>query len=339
MAASSAISSSQQEQVEQGLRPVRLRQDLGPIADLIETAFGPTMDTAGRAAVKEMRALSHAGPLIWLIASMEKGVRSMSQGFVWIDPTTRQLVGNVSMYFSEIPRVVVIANVAVHPNFQRRGIAITLMEAAMQAAVDRNATELVLQVDADNDGARRLYDRLGFETQAAFTRWQWYPAYHAVIPPRRTNAPDITLASGRDWRAIQQLANAARPDDKGGLGWLRPNRNATFKRTWGEVLLSFIGLPGRQWWIMRGSDGQLLAAMSLQQGFGVRYRLAELLVHPSVQGTGEYDMLGFAMRHVSDMRRGLMIEHPSHDQAATAFFDEYHFEVRRRLVHMNWRPE
>ncbi|MCZ7543814.1 MAG: hypothetical protein M5R40_09870 [Anaerolineae bacterium] len=52
-----------------GLRPVNLRIDLGGIADLIEICFADQMDAQGRATVREMRALSRLGPLLWLLAA------------------------------------------------------------------------------------------------------------------------------------------------------------------------------------------------------------------------------------------------------------------------------
>lgn len=48
--------------VSAGLRPVNLRTDLAPLADLIELAFADSMDNSGRAAIREMRTLSRVAP-------------------------------------------------------------------------------------------------------------------------------------------------------------------------------------------------------------------------------------------------------------------------------------
>lgn len=336
MATSSTLPSTQQQTERGGLRPVRLRQDLGSIADLIELSFGDDMDSAGRAAVREMRSLSRSGPLLWLLALMDRGLRSMNKGFVWTNPPMGHLVGNVSIYDIHLPKTLVIANVAVHPEFRRRGIARSLMEAALKRARQRGAKTVLLQVDAENEGARHLYASLGFIEERVFTRWQWYPTYTAVIPARRNSAPDITLRSRHEWKAIQNLAEEIRPNSCGGLGWLRPTSPDTFKQTFGDTLLSILGVQNRQWWVARVPENRnrLLAAMSIQNTFGSRYRPVELLVEPAAQGQLEHDMLGFAMRLVADYRRGLLLEHPDDDEAANVVFVENNFKRRRRLLHM-----
>ncbi len=339
MAASSTFPSTQSPTANPGLRPVRLRQDLGAIADLIELSFGADMDSAGRAAVREMRSLSRSGPLLWLLASLDRGLRSMNKGFVWIDPPTGRLVGNVSIYDVHLPKTLVIANVAVHPEYRRRGIARAIMDAALETARQRNMETVLLQVDAENEGAQKLYTNLDFAIERVFTRWQWYPTYTAIIPARRNAAPDITMRSRHEWRQIYDLAKRIRPNVAGGLGWLRPTTPTTFKRTLGETVLSALGLQSRQWWVARDSERQLLAALSMQNTFGSRYRPLELLVEPDAQGQLEHDMLGFAMRLVADYRRGLMLEHPADDPHAATALREHDFKIKRRLMHMRWHVD
>lgn len=55
-----------------------------------------------------------------------------------------------------------ITNVAVHPDCRRRGVATELLRVAARRAVARGAVALTLEVRPSNDGARRLYARLGF---------------------------------------------------------------------------------------------------------------------------------------------------------------------------------
>jgi hypothetical protein len=44
-----------------GLRPINLRTDLAPLADLIEIVFASSMDASGKSAIREMRYLSKIG--------------------------------------------------------------------------------------------------------------------------------------------------------------------------------------------------------------------------------------------------------------------------------------
>ncbi|MFI9747522.1 GNAT family N-acetyltransferase [Streptomyces sp. NPDC052494] len=52
--------------------------------------------------------------------------------------------------------------VEVDPAFRRRGLATTVMTALARQALDEGASAAWLQVEADNDGARALYDGMGF---------------------------------------------------------------------------------------------------------------------------------------------------------------------------------
>lgn len=55
-----------------------------------------------------------------------------------------------------------ITNVAVHPDFRKRGIGQRLLEAAELIAVARAHRRMTLEVRVSNEGAKRLYQRLGY---------------------------------------------------------------------------------------------------------------------------------------------------------------------------------
>jgi ribosomal-protein-alanine N-acetyltransferase len=54
-----------------------------------------------------------------------------------------------------------VTTVAVHPDARRRGVATTLLLALVDAARDAGSATLALEVRASNEGAQRLYERLG----------------------------------------------------------------------------------------------------------------------------------------------------------------------------------
>lgn len=55
-----------------------------------------------------------------------------------------------------------ITNVAVAPEYRRQGIAKKLVRALVEAGSERGARQFVLEVRVSNQGAMRLYEKLGF---------------------------------------------------------------------------------------------------------------------------------------------------------------------------------
>ena len=56
-----------------------------------------------------------------------------------------------------------ILNVAVHPDFRRRGVGAALIAEAVAEAQAAKAQLMILEVRRSNLGARRLYRKFGFE--------------------------------------------------------------------------------------------------------------------------------------------------------------------------------
>ncbi|WP_435080672.1 GNAT family N-acetyltransferase [Clavibacter michiganensis] len=76
--------------------------------------------------------------------------------------------------------------VATRPEARRRGLSRAVMGAAVRAGVERGITDLWLQVVAENDGARALYDGLGFQTASRYEYWA------------RTRQPSAATTSARN---------------------------------------------------------------------------------------------------------------------------------------------
>ncbi|MGX1881068.1 GNAT family N-acetyltransferase [Streptomyces sp. NPDC055287] len=58
--------------------------------------------------------------------------------------------------------------VEVDPAYRRQGLATAVMTALARQALDEGASAAWLQVEADNDGARALYDDMGFATHHSY---------------------------------------------------------------------------------------------------------------------------------------------------------------------------
>lgn len=314
-----------------GLRPVNLRTDLGGIADLIELCFGATMDESGRAGLREMRMVSQSPSLTFLYDGVDRVLGGLELGFVWLEDG--KIIGNVSVSRATMPGVVfAIANVAVHPDFRRRGIARELMEAALDLVRERRGKAAILQVDASNDTAQRLYSRLGFQVERTFNKWVRSPFARVPPPLPRTVDVDITLRQPTEWRKELALAELVRPNSSGGLGWMRPTVAEHFRPSFVRTVADWTLGRSEEHYIIR-HQREIVASLRLCTSFGGTDRL-ELLVHPSVQSKYESLLLNTVLRRLEGRRRSATIEHPADDLIATEVLAKYAFERRYTLVHM-----
>lgn len=311
-----------------GLRAVHLRHDLATIADLIEICFAASLDAAGRSAIHEMRALSRTGPLLWLLARLGQGIPGM-YGYVWVE--RGRLVGNVTLTPAGYGGGWMIANVAVLPEYRRRGIARRLMQAAL-AFVEERGAFAVLQVDADNEAARDLYAGLGFGLQRTFTRWR-RPAYQRppLLPQMMPGVRPLVRAEAAP---LYALATAVRPDSRGGLGWLRPTAPAALRPARWAALRYALSGQRVETWVVPGENGQLDAALRVEQRMGGLTRLFDLLVAPHRAGELESPLISFALRRLIAREHSALTDHPADDLAAGTALRENLFRPERELAHM-----
>lgn len=66
--------------------------------------------------------------------------------------------------------------VEVDPDQRRRGLATSVMTALARQALDEGASAAWLQVETDNDGARALYDGMGFAPHHHYHHYRWAEA-------------------------------------------------------------------------------------------------------------------------------------------------------------------
>jgi [ribosomal protein S18]-alanine N-acetyltransferase len=74
-----------------------------------------------------------------------------------------------------------INNLAIRPRFRAHGIGTALMHHVLAEAKDLGARRATLEVRASNDGARRLYERLGFYVAATRRNYYSQPVEDALI--------------------------------------------------------------------------------------------------------------------------------------------------------------
>jgi ribosomal protein S18 acetylase RimI-like enzyme len=326
-----------------GLQPVDLGRHLGGIATLIELCFGAELDASGRGLIREMQLLSRAGPALRLVQALLLQHQPWGLGYVWVEDG--RVIGTVSTQRAA-PRSAawLVANVAVHPNHRRRGIALALMRATLDLIRSQGGSEVVLQVDDDNLGAIALYRQLGFGRVTTRTAWS-RPGYLGP-PPFQASPFDIRLRGPGEW--IEQLALAAlvRPE---GLAWGRPLRADDFRPGLRRQVEHFFTARHDEHWVAQvpglplgqqhlehplgptaGRQPPLAGSLSLQMAGPDGDRLT-LLVHPHYQGQLERPLLVRALRRLGRRPWSTRLEAASDDEAAAQALADLGFRPGRVL--------
>jgi ribosomal protein S18 acetylase RimI-like enzyme len=242
------------------LRPFDARRDLAAVADLVELCFADTLDESGKNYVRRMRAASRSSgsyPLGGLLGWSSLPMR----GYIW--QQDERLVGNVSLIPFSIrkTRNYLIANVAVHPDFRRQGIARNLTIRAVEYARRQGAFSVWLHVREENDAAIQLYQSSGFTERMRRTSWVSRPDSKEV---ERSPGVRLGVSRGRDWELQRQWLSRNYPPE---VTWqslysleaLRPG-------FWGAFYRLFSSFFTMNWSAWRGD--RLVATVGWQASLG-----------------------------------------------------------------------
>lgn len=305
------------------LRPMNMFRDLSAVADLIELCFAETMDNDGQRYIADMRRASRDDGFLQWMAHMTKSTSLPLTGFVWEEDG--RIVGNASIIpFREGgKRIYLIANVATHPEYRRRGIARALTRRAMQYGWEKKAAALWLHVREDNSTALRLYQEAGFEEIARRTTWVAQPNPQLSQP---FSGIQIVPRHPRFWPQQQAWLRRLHPDS---LAWYRAfNLNTLRPGLFNWLYVFFVEMNIRQWAAVRGDT--LLATLSwVPQGGRM-----DPLVAATDQTSGTEalaTLLIHARRVLKDQSR-LSLEHPAGEM--TEAFLAAGFSERRTLIWM-----
>ena len=237
------------------LRPLNVLRDLSAVADLIEICFSPTMDNDGQRYLSDMRRASRDDSFLRWASRMTETASMPLMGYVW--EQDGRIVGNASLipFRDQGRRVFLIANVATHPDYRRRGIGRALTERVMKQARDKNASAVWLHVRDDNPGAIKLYQELGFQEIARRTTWQGSPEPRLAFAE---NDIEIVSRHPRFWPLQQEWLRRLYPKE---LNWYQSwNTRAMRPGLLNWFYLVFIDFNVKQWAAVR--SGELLATLT-----------------------------------------------------------------------------
>lgn len=304
------------------LRSLNIVHDLPQVADLIELCFASTMDDDGQSYLQQMRRAGHDQGFLNWAGKMVESTSMPLAGYVWEEGG--KIIGNVSLvYQTHLGRkMAMIANVATHPDYRRRGIGRALTDRAMATARQKGARDLWLQVRDDNPTAIKIYADLGFDERARRTTYYARPggSQPGSTPRLDPKLPGSQQESGtpasnggvivappqaRHWPQQHEWLERAHPAE---LSWYAHwdwNALAPGLTNWFRRVLA--GTEGRQWGALR--NGNLLAVVHW-----LPLPRASNSLWPAAPRDG--DALGFSLaleaarRDLSHYRR-LTLEYPA----------------------------
>lgn len=311
----------------------RLIRDLSQIADLVEMGFADRIDASGRAAIREMKLVGRLGPLLWLLALVDRVLGlDLGSGYVW--RAGDRVVGNVSVYqggrHPYLGRGSLIANVVVHPDYRRRGIARTLMQASLELIRHHGGRWVSLQVEADNTAALDLYTDMGFTRFETLEHWESGRAI-VPLPPGDMRLWDVHPRQPAEIPAESALIfERARP---GAMSWTRTLTAADIQMGMFGGLVS-AGGPERWMLVPAFAPDQLVGVLWVQRSTLEKPRLT-LFLDPQLEDRAARQAL---LRHALNLTylrgRPVRIETVGDDPAVEDLLTQSGFRRVRSLVQM-----
>jgi ribosomal protein S18 acetylase RimI-like enzyme len=198
------------------IRPLDPKKDLLSVADLIDICFSDQMDDDGREYVRHIRNAATDWRYVHRVAGANEVATYPLHGYVWEEDG--KVVGNLTLlpYKRNDRWNYMIVNVAVHPNYRRRGIARQLTLEGLNHVKRHGVSSAWLQVRDDNYAALDLYLSLGFIERAR--RSTWISTNDSYLVP---SLPDVKITPRRseDWVYQSAWLKAAYPPE---VAWHLP---------------------------------------------------------------------------------------------------------------------
>ena len=319
---------------ESGVRPFDIGRDLRPVAELIADAFTTELDPRGKAALREMRIMSHVSGLLKLLNRGTGELDDVFGGFVWVD--RGRIVGNVTVQRADkFGSRWQIANVAVAPQSRGRGIARMLMRQALDHVEQSHGEWAVLQVYDHNTVARKLYESLDFEEIGATVTLRLDQLPQVERPEQ---VPGFRAFSAQHWQPLYELANSQL---NGHAQWWRAVRRADFEMPLDQQALEWVWRTVGRRRIYRQciqTTRRFEAALILS---AQRWRGAhemDLWVRPEQHGRYETMMVQWALATLWEYPRAPVSINLSRDHTAgLEAFQAFDFHPQQTLLTMRRR--
>lgn len=222
------------------IRPINPRTDLREIADLIELCFKDTIDEDGMDYIRYLRKLASNMNSYWWGGDFPTSSFTQIQGFVY--EVDEKIVGNLSMipFHKNGEFIYLVANVAVHPQYRRKRIALDLTSRSLKYAKEKLAKSVWLQVRDDNPPAIELYTQMGFLEKCRRSTFTIQPLIK--LKDYMGYGVSIRRRSHEEWDQHKHWLKVVYPDDVRWNVGLRENRFEPGFLKWLNRLISGLSI-------------------------------------------------------------------------------------------------
>ncbi|HFC11929.1 MAG TPA: GNAT family N-acetyltransferase [Anaerolineae bacterium] len=302
------------------IRPINLARDMARVMYLLNRVFSPTLDAEGRRALNSM---SNQPAFILQLHRLSKRI---APGFIY--ELNGEIVGNISIIPTLRKNRVIIANVAVHEDFRRRGIARMMLEATLEYLDNLDINTVMLQVDVENKGARQLYLDFGFKAVGSTTLWIAAPhSWHDLNVPQ---SAEIRPLRSSENQAAFELDRATFPRD---LCWPEPIEHNVYHSNWWKWIDNFLNGKSAESWVAADEDG-LHGVATIWSEWGQPHRLT-VRVDPDQHEDVLPPLVAKLLRRLKYLRRRhVSIEHPLDDALMSELLLAANFYAKRNLTTM-----
>lgn len=309
------------------IRSLDITRDLDAVADLIEMSFPIHKDRDGQIYLRQMRKSARDMHYLRWLSSMADISGDRVAGFVWEED--REIIGNISLVpFTENgQKIHLIANVAVRPEYRRRGIGRALTIRAVEILRRRHEPRVWLQVREQDAGAQALYRSVGFVDRFRRTTWRIKPAQARSAAKTGPEGCVVRKRRDADWPLQRDWLVSAYPPQ---MRWNLPVNFHQFEAGPFQEVKNFLdGVNLRHWAVEKAGECQAVLTWQKTNTYANNLWLA---FRPGMEG----DLLSGALPGIlSNFRR----RHPLSLELAEGLFSEelqrMGFKVFRTLIWMS----
>jgi len=310
-------------QTNSGLRRINPTKDFGQLVELLRIVFG--QEAGGEGQFLGNVSTDQNQNFLW---RFDPNLARLSPGFVWEQDS--KIVGNATLLPSRPSGRYLVANVAVHPDYRRQGIARMLMNAVVEDVQSRQGREIMLQVVHDNQKAVALYRSMQFESLGSMSTWHSSVSRLHELPEHNHFFEVQPLSRGR-WRDAYYLDRHSLDPN---LNWPAP-RPTDFYKTgiWHRFFGFFNGQKTRAF-VTMDTESRLTGLVSICSEWGQPHEIA-MRIHPQWQGQLELPLLNSAVRYLRYLaRRNIRMIHFADDKVMNQLLTKANFRLQRTLTHM-----